>query len=251
MITKINKKSNSSIVLVFIFFLILVAMIYGISWVNSSLPVIVLENKWLSGLNQIFSMESTQIWWFVTRSAGIIAYLLLWFSTIWGLAIPSKIISPTLEQSYTFDFHEFLSLLSIVFIFLHITVLLVDRYLPYTIFQLLIPFISPYRPFWVGIGIISFYLILLVTFTFYLRSRIGTAAFRVIHLSSFLGYFGATLHGLYAGTDSPLPVMQILYKGSALVVVFLTIYYVFTHLMHKASVKKSKIPHRLQKHRHI
>lgn len=181
---------------------------------------------WLaSSLSWLFAADSQQLWWYVTRSAGIIAYLLLWLSTAWGLAVPSRIIQPVLDQSYTFDFHQFISLLAIGFALLHILVLTLDRYLPYSTLQILIPFLSPYRPLWVGIGVISFYIILLVTITFYLRTRIGMSTFRAIHIFSLLGYLGITLHGLYAGTDSPLISTQILYKGTALIVVFLTVYW--------------------------
>ena len=48
-----------------------------------------------------------------------------------------------------------------------------DNFLPFNIFQILIPFIDTYRPFWVGLGIISFYILLMVTVTFYLRAQIG------------------------------------------------------------------------------
>ena len=181
---------------------------------------------WLaSSLSWLFAADSTQLWWYVTRSAGIIAYLLLWLSTVWGLAVPSRIIAPMLDQTYTFDFHQFISLLAIGFALLHIIVLTLDRYLPYSTLQILIPFLSPYRPFWVGIGVISFYIVLLVTVTFYLRTRIGMGTFRAIHTLSLLGYLGVTLHGLYAGTDSPLISMQLLYQGTALIVVFLTVYW--------------------------
>jgi predicted ferric reductase len=181
---------------------------------------------WLANsLSWLFAADSTQLWWYVTRSAGIIAYLLLWLSTVWGLAVPSRIIQPVLDQTYTFDFHQFISLLAIGFALLHILVLTLDRYLPYSTLQILIPFLSPYRPLWVGIGVISFYIILLVTITFYLRTRIGMSTFRAIHILSLLGYLGITLHGLYAGTDSPLISMQLLYNGTSLVVVFLTVYW--------------------------
>jgi methionine sulfoxide reductase heme-binding subunit len=194
---------------------------------------------WLANsLNWLFAANSQQLWWYVTRSAAIIAYLLLWLSTVWGLAVPSRIIQPVLEQGYTFDFHQFISLLSIGFALLHILVLTLDRYLPYSTLQILIPFLSPYRPLWVGIGVISFYIILLVTITFYLRTRIGMNAFRAIHISSLLGYLGVTLHGLFAGTDSPLLSMQLLYRGTALVVIFLTVYYFVQKYQQKAEAKK-------------
>jgi len=198
---------------------------------------------WLaSSLNWLFAADSQQLWWYVTRSAAIIAYLLLWLSTAWGLAVPSRIIQPVLDQTYTFDFHQTISLLSIGFALLHIIVLMLDRYLPYSTLQILIPFLSPYRPLWVGIGVISFYIILLVTVTFYLRTRIGMSTFRAIHVFSLLGYLGVTLHGLYAGTDSPLLSMQLLYRGTALVIVFLTVYYFVQKYQQKTAAKKKADP---------
>ena len=175
--------------------------------------------KWL------FAVDSQQIWWFVTRSAGIVAYLLLWLSTVWGLAVPSKVVAPVLEGGYTFDFHQFISLLSIAFVLLHILALTLDRFLPYTLLQILIPFISPYRPEWVGIGVISFYIMLVVAGTFYIRSRISMNTFRQIHYFSLAGYLGVTLHGLYSGTDSALVSMQYIYLGTGLIVIILTVYW--------------------------
>ncbi len=156
---------------------------------------------------------------------GLVAYLLLWLSTAWGLAVSSKITDTLLHRAYTYDFHQFISLLAIGFMILHFSVLYLDRYLPFSVVQVLVPFTSTYRPVWVGIGIISFYIMLLVTVTFYMRRRIGVKAFRSIHVLSLVGYLGATLHGLFAGTNSPLVSMQLLYKGSFLVIIFLTAYW--------------------------
>lgn len=205
----------------------------------------------LVGLKQLFASDSTQIWWYVTRSAGIIAYLLLWFSTVWGLAVPAKFLNKVLAPTFTVDFHEFISLLSIGFTLLHVFVLTIDRFLPYTPLQILVPFLSPYRPFWVGLGVIAFYISLLVTITFYLRGKIGMKTFRSIHLLSLLGYLGVTLHGLYAGTDSPLVSMQLLYKGTALVVIFLTVYWLGMKYMQKQEAKEKVSHQRLQRHKRV
>jgi predicted ferric reductase len=208
------------------------------------LPMTAAGQSALGGLRQLFASDSTQIWWFVTRSAGITAYLLLWFSTVWGLAIPSKFFTSALDQTFTVDFHEFISLLSIGFTLLHIFVLTIDRFLPYTPMQILIPFLSPYRPFWVGVGVIAFYISLLVTVTFYLRKKIGVKTFRSIHILSLFGYLGVTLHGLYAGTDSPLIAMQLLYKATALLVVFLTVYWLTQkYLLNREAKEKALRKH--------
>jgi predicted ferric reductase len=176
-------------------------------------------------IESLFAMNSTQIWWYVTRASGLTGYFLLWLSMVWGFAIPTGIVRPVLENIFTYDFHEHLSLLGLGFVIIHVAVLLFDKYLPFSILQLLIPLIHPYRPLWVGLGIVSFYLLLLVTFTFYLRQRIGAKAFRAIHIFSLIGYLGTTLHGLFAGTDSALPITMFIYAGTFLVVVFLTVYW--------------------------
>jgi methionine sulfoxide reductase heme-binding subunit len=176
-------------------------------------------------LNELFGIQSTQLMWYITRSAGLVAYLLLWFSTAWGLAVTSKIFDALLHRTFTYDFHQFISLLSIGFIVLHVAVLMADRYLPYSLAQVLVPFLSPYRPLWVGIGVLAFYLCLLVTITFYMRRWIGMQAFRWIHVSSMLAYLGALGHSFFAGTDSSLPAAQGMYGMTFLVVVFLTAYW--------------------------
>jgi sulfoxide reductase heme-binding subunit YedZ len=178
-------------------------------------------------IQQLFATNSLQIMWFITRSAGLTAYLLLWLSVAWGLAVSSKILDVILHRAITYDFHQFISLLAIGFIILHIGILMFDRYLPYSLAQILVPFLSPYRPLWVRVGVIGFYLTLLVTVTFYLRKRIGMNAFRVIHMLSLVGYLGVTLHGFFSGTDSSLVTVMALYGGTFLVVVLLTAYWLW------------------------
>jgi predicted ferric reductase len=176
-------------------------------------------------LASLLATDSTQAWWYVTRAAGLTAYLLMWLSMVWGLAVSSRILHPLVEGSYSYDFHEFLSLLGLGFVLLHAGVLLFDRYVPYTLVQLLIPFLGAYRPFWVGIGILGFYILVLVTVTFYLKPIIGVSLFRGIHVLSLLGYLGVTLHGLFAGTDSALAMTKAVYACTALLVVFMTGYW--------------------------
>ncbi len=181
--------------------------------------------SFVKSLQSLFAINSVQIWWYVTRASGLTGYFLLWLSMVWGFAIPTGFMRPLLENIFSYDFHEHLSLLGLGFVLVHVAVLLFDQYLPFSLLQLFIPFVDTYRPLWVGFGIISFYLLLLVTFTFYVRQRIGAKAFRAIHVFSLVSYLGTTLHGLFAGTDSALPITMLLYGGTFLVVVFLTVYW--------------------------
>jgi sulfoxide reductase heme-binding subunit YedZ len=120
-----------------------------------------------------------------------------------------------------------------------------DQYLPYSVAQILVPFISPYRPVWVGIGVIGLYITLLVTVTFYLRGRIGMKAFRYIHMTSLLGYLGVLVHSIMSGTDSSLTSVLLLYVSTFLVTVFLMTYWIFLSVQKnkmKAAQKKEELP---------
>ncbi len=190
-----------------------------------------------SGISQfatwLLAGDKPQVTWYITRAAGITAYLLLWLSTAWGLAVSTRVLDGALHGAYTYDFHQFISLLAIGFLGLHIVVLLIDQYAPFSVVQILVPFLSSYRPGWVGLGVLSMYIILLVTVTFYLRNRIGSKTFRSIHVLSLLGFLGGAVHGLMSGTDSPLPTVQIMYGVTFLSVVFLMVYWLATLALRK------------------
>ncbi len=213
-------------------FVLIVGAVVALAAVFPGSPLIALS-RWF--LDTLFAANTVQALWYVTRAAGLMAYFLLWLSTAWGLAVSSKIFDPLLHRAFTYDMHQFISLLAIGFTFLHVAVLLGDRYLPFSIAAALIPFIAPYRPLWVGVGTLGLYLTLLVSITFYLRRWIGQKTFRAIHSSSFLAYAAVTAHGLMAGTDSPLWTTQLMYGGTALVIVFLTIYWMTMALQNRLS----------------
>lgn len=171
--------------------------------------------------------------WYFTRAAGLTAYLLLWLSTLWGLALPTRLLEGKLHGAFSFEFHQFISLLAVAFTLAHMLVLMFDSYLPFSLAQILLPFLSDYRPFWTGLGVLSLYIVALVSFTFYIKDKIGMRAFRAIHVVSLLGFFGAALHGLAAGTDGVLPAVRLLYAGTTLSVVFLTIYWLAARMFPK------------------
>jgi predicted ferric reductase len=123
------------------------------------------------------------------------------------------------------DLHEYASILGLVFAVIHALSLLGDHYIGYSLAQLLVPFASTaYRPFWVGLGQLAFYLMIPVTFTFYVRRWIGGRAWRMIHYLSFGLFALALAHGVLSGSDSGASWVQWAYAASGLSLVALTIY---------------------------
>lgn len=160
--------------------------------------------------------------WYLTRAAATVAYLLLSGAVIWGLLLSTKLVKAWVPAPLALALHSVLSWLAVGLGAGHALLLLADTYLTYRWADLLIPFIGPYEPFWVGLGTISLYGLVIVSASFWVRSRLGMARWRQIHYTTFIFYVLVTAHGLMAGSDAGKPPMQAMYMLSALLVLFLT-----------------------------
>jgi predicted ferric reductase len=159
--------------------------------------------------------------WYLSRAAGIAAYVLLSLSMIWGLALSTKFGERFLAKPALFEAHRVASIFVPLFIALHAGSLLGDTFIAWDAKSLLLPFQADYRPGWVGAGVLAAYLCALLTASFYVRQYIGHRAWRSLHYLSFLAFIGSTGHGLMAGTDTREPWMMAIYGFSAAAVVFL------------------------------
>ncbi len=166
-------------------------------------------------------------YWYLSRGSGIAGYLIIWLSTALGLMVTNKLARLWPGGPTTVDLHEFTGLLGMAFSVFHVLILLGDRYIGYTLGQLLIPFASAdYRPLWIGLGQVGLYLGIPVTFAFYVRQHIGQV-WRTLHYGSFAMFALLALHGLMSGTDSAQPAIQAMYWVTSASVVGLTIYRVW------------------------
>jgi DMSO/TMAO reductase YedYZ heme-binding membrane subunit len=162
--------------------------------------------------------------WYLVRSSGTVGYLLLAGSTIWGLVLSTQVAKKLVPGAPALAMHSALSWLAVFTAGAHALLLLFDNYYTYGLLDVLLPFTGPYRPFWVGLGILGLYLALLTSLSFQWRRQLGMGRWRKLHKLTFVSYAFVTLHGLMAGTDSALPGMRLVYIGSALLVLLLTNY---------------------------
>ncbi len=180
---------------------------------------------WLPALTFSATGDAPKIYWFISRGSAIAAYWILWLSMTSGVIITNKMAQKWPGVPPAFEVHQYTSLLGMAIGLFHALVLTGDQYIAYTIPQVLIPFAGTnYRPTWVGIGQLAFYVWAIVNFSFYIRKRIGKKAWRLIHFASFVSYLGVLIHGLYAGTDVTTEWAQGLYWFSGAVLLFLFVY---------------------------
>jgi DMSO/TMAO reductase YedYZ heme-binding membrane subunit len=84
----------------------------------------------------------------------------------------------------------------------HAGALLGDRFVGFDILDVLVPFVSEYRPLSVGLGLLVAYLAVVIHRSFAWRKRLGAKLWRSLHYGSFAAYAAALLHGVFAGTDA-------------------------------------------------
>ncbi|HZU55133.1 MAG TPA: ferric reductase-like transmembrane domain-containing protein [Actinocrinis sp.] len=150
-------------------------------------------------------ITSTTPLWYATRATGVVALVLLTMSLVLGILITVRFATERWPRFVTIGIHRNLSLLVLAFLTVHIGTALLDSYAPVGWPSLVIPFVSAYRPLWLGLGTVAFDLLLALTITSLLRSRVGHRAWRAVHWAAYACWPLAVVHGFGTGTDPKAP----------------------------------------------
>ena len=150
---------------------------------------------------------SSSLWstvtWDVARAGGWTAYLLLTAAVVVGLLLSTQVQSakrwPRLINS---ELHNFLSLLSTIFLGIHILAVWIDPYTKFGWRDILIPFVSTYHPFWMAMGIVALYSGIAIGISTLLRPYIGYAWWRKLHVLTLGIFIIAMVHGIGTGSDT-------------------------------------------------
>ncbi len=198
------------------FLLFMMAMAVGL------LVAVVLLPTWMPNLAFSLGGAEPKAYWYLSRATAFASLSLLWVSMALGLAVTNKMARFWPGAPAAFAIHEYVSLLGLAFAMFHALVILGDKYIKFTLTQILVPFSTmDYKPLWVGLGQIGFYTWVIVALSFYIRSRIGQKTWRILHYLSFGMYLLALLHGIFSGTDSSAVWAQQYYWFSGASLLFL------------------------------
>ncbi len=141
--------------------------------------------------------------WYLTRGTGVMALLLLTASMLLGILEVKRWRSPRWPRFVTAGLHRSLSLLSVAFVAVHVATTVVDGFAPIGWLDAVVPFRSPYRPLWLGLGAVALDLLIALVVTSLLRGRIGYRTWRVVHWAAYACWPVSLVHGLGTGTDVP------------------------------------------------
>ena len=141
---------------------------------------------------------------FMLFYAGVFALIGLTASVGVGLVATDRIVMTPGHRVMAQAVHRAVSFGALAFLVIHIvTEILAQRA---HVIDAFIPFLSPYRTFYIGLGTIASDLILLIVVTSIWRKRFtahGKAwRWRAIHYSSYVAFVFGVLHGLLGGREA-------------------------------------------------
>lgn len=194
-------------------------------WIDSILIVasfiVIGISTWYMVRSGVFSISLTadeKLSWHLVRSSGVVAYVLLLASTVWGIFISSQFVKDWSPGPVSMTLHTTISWLALILGMVHGLLLMFDNYFTYTLADIFVPFIGPYRPEVVGLGTLAFWMLVLISLSFPLKRFIGHNVWKRLHYTSYIAFGLVSVHGLMAGTDGHLLGFRIL-VGMGIVIV--------------------------------
>ncbi|GAA1262834.1 ferric reductase-like transmembrane domain-containing protein [Pseudonocardia aurantiaca] len=144
--------------------------------------------------------------WFASRAAGVLALVLLTGTVVIGVSGAVRYASPRWPRFVLALLHRNLALLTVAFLVLHVSTAVLDGYAGIRWIDTVVPFVSGYEPFWLGLGVVAAELFLAMVVTSLLRPWVGLRTWRAVHWAAYVSWPVAVIHGLgIGGQDTRTP----------------------------------------------
>ena len=139
--------------------------------------------------------------WYASRATGVVSLLLLSLVVMLGVLVNRQGRLPGLPSFAVTGLHRSLSLLSVLFIAVHVATAIIDPFVSIGLAAVVIPFVSAYQPFWLGLGAVALDLIAALILTSLARAHISRRIWRGIHWLAYAAWPVALVHGIGSSPD--------------------------------------------------
>ncbi len=160
-----------------------------------------------------------QFWWWVSRATGMVAGILLVASLVWGVLLTTRALKPVDRPAWLLAMHRWLSALACVLIVVHMLALVADDFVHFSWAELFVPGASPWKTTPVALGVVAFWLVVVVQGTSLVMKRLPRDLWKFVHYFAYLAVWLTSLHGALAGTDA----QNFVYRWIALALTFVAV----------------------------
>lgn len=168
---------------------------------------------------------NTQILWFASRATGAVSLVLLTVVMVLGIVTAGRSGLPGLPRAGVLRLHRTVTLTAVVFLAVHIVAAIADGYVDLSYWDVFVPFRAGYDPLWIGLGAVAIDLLIAIGLTSALRRHLSMRGWRAVHLTAYVLWPLAMLHGFgVAGGDGRQSWMIVLDIGCLAAVLVAVIY---------------------------
>jgi len=153
--------------------------------------------------------------WFIARITGLTAFAVLSLSVLSGEALRTSVLDFLAKNRAIRKLHDFTTPLWLPLAFAHIIALLLDKTARIEPINVVVPFLTDYGEVAIGLGTIAFDIIMIVTITSWLRSRMNNTLWMWIHRTSYIAFVALFFHAALSGTDFDAPLVSALAWSTA------------------------------------
>lgn len=181
------------------------------------------------------AFDFSKLPWYLARSAGNTSFGLMFLIILLGTGMTTGLVYELITPMKAWNIHKYLSISLGLTLLVHVVSLLFDRYMNFQVVEILVPFVSRFKPLSVGLGITGFYLMLIMVLSSLLIRLKYPFFWRYFHYAVYPMFIFSFLHGVLTGTDSSSWGMQIVYWVTGLIYVSLLVYrFIFYKLNKRA-----------------
>ncbi|MFA7295759.1 MAG: hypothetical protein WC211_01070 [Dehalococcoidia bacterium] len=150
------------------------------------------------------------LWW-ASRSSGLVAYLAMALSMLFGVLITSRGLDAVMARKTVLELHQQWTLAAVVSTVVHVLTVVLHAEAKVGLVGALVPFASTTLTGPLALGIVGMWGLLILAASSWLRTYISYTLWRGIHGTAFGAFLLAGLHSVFAGTDSGVPLVQWMY----------------------------------------
>lgn len=172
----------------------------------------------------------TTLWWYLGRSSGVIATVLVVAALIWGFRFSGRVTGERRKPAWWLDLHKYLGGLAFAFSALHVAFIYKDDLSGIGLREVFVPMTALGWEWGITWGVIAMYIFAAVVFTSWPR-RIGSRrAWLAVHLLSIPGAVMAAVHAWMVGSSQNERWFQALLLALVAAVTYPAILRLFTAL---------------------
>jgi methionine sulfoxide reductase heme-binding subunit len=139
--------------------------------------------------------------WYLNRSSGVVALVLLSTATVLGVLAIGGRPGTRLPRFVVQAVHRNVALIAVVAVAVHVSTAVVDEFVDIRWWHALVPFTGGYERVWLGLGATGLQLLFVIVVSSLLRHRLRRRTWYSLHQAVYLLWVTSVLHAVGMGTD--------------------------------------------------